>query len=284
MNFKNTLVVAVVSTATLASFHAIADQNVPQNPPTMQAIPSVPENAGVSQTPPAASTQPMQAVDSAVSMPQKPDANVTVPLPQTPNVTVSHEEAPSSTYTDLSVPSVVPTEISVSPLDRSIIDDLATAYGNNDIEAILSLYGDYEMTFISTTGKVVRSREEMRKHLVELFASAPKMSYKANVDNIREFAQGSGLVNGNVVMFADAQDTTPKTKMIFTMLAKHDGMKWKISHFQGTEVRNEQINHDMEAGKEHESSSIRMMIIALIGAVIGFFIAKLVPNKNKANV
>ncbi len=167
----------------------------------------------------------------------------------------------------------------ITPIDKNVIDDVLSFYSNQDIESIISAYGEYEMMMVDHEGVVLRNREDLRRYLVELFASKGKQSYKATTESIRDISTGTGLLSGAIDVFLTPNDVTPKSKLMFTMLAKHDGVKWKISHFQATEVKQ---NANVDAGQDDSSeSSIRMMVIALIGAVIGFFISKLIPKKSQ---
>jgi uncharacterized protein (TIGR02246 family) len=262
MNLKNTFFTAAACIAAITPAQVWAGDQAPQTQvelpsPSMLAVPTLAPNVTVA-----------------------PEASITAqaiqPIPTAPNVA----SMPVEDYTNVSTPTT-PVETVIQPLDKTIVDEMSAAYSNQDVEAILGLYGDYELTLVDDLGSVARSREELRKHLVETFASNPKKFYKASVDNIRELSPGTGLLFGSIGIFDDAQDTSPKSKIMFTMVAKHDGLKWKISHMQATEVKN---NVAMAQATEtnNEPSSMRMMIIALIGAVIGFFVAKLVPNRNKA--
>lgn len=161
----------------------------------------------------------------------------------------------------------------VSKADGSIIDKLVNSLNNKEVEDVVQMFANDEFVLIDNLGHVIKSDADLRKYITDKFASHSKTVYTAQVEDIKEVAPNLALITAQYNIFEDDKNSVPMAKMHVSTIVKYDGNAWKIISQQFT-------NFDGSVAIVKETDpTIKMILIGLIGALIGFFGSKFMVKR-----
>lgn len=162
---------------------------------------------------------------------------------------------------------------SIIPIDSSFMIDYFNHRNNKDVEAIISSSLD-DVNVVLTDGTKVVGKDDLRKMLVSEFASQDLGIAEVGDVNVRMLSADVAILDADVTI------TMHKVvqKRHCSIVAKYDGFSWKTSYVQPT-LFVAQSSCPMQDADTQSATSIKMLIIAIIGGVIGFFASRLMPSK-----
>ncbi len=161
--------------------------------------------------------------------------------------------------------------------DGTIIDKLVNHFNNKEVEDIVSTFSKDGFLAVKAKGSIVKDSDELRKELVNIFADPKRHTVTAQVDMVKELAPGVAVIGSYYNMFEEGQ-TTPKAKMYGLTVVKYEDNAWKIVAQEETDL---QASAESEPAK-HSGGGMKIAIVTLIGAAIGFFAGRAFPKKPNA--
>jgi hypothetical protein len=205
--------------------------------------------------------------------PMQPTQNTDIQSPATESTTITTTPAETVVAAPVAIVAEMP------KADGAIIEKLVTHYNNKEVESIISLFDKDGFIMVSGDGKIVKNAEDLRKELVEYFASPKHYTSTAQVDVTKDLAPGIALIGSYYNFFAEGETSSPAMKAYGVSIVKYEDGAWKIVSNELTQI------HTGEAVAKHEQPTSsggnpgKMALVALIGAAIGFLASRFLPTK-----
>ncbi len=214
--------------------------------------------------------------------PKMPEVNTTGAMQAEPSISPNQDgntQAPVSITTmpvdpDMSV--IVTPVLEVPKADSTIVDKLISHHNNKEVEDIISMFSKEGFVKVRNNGHVIKNAEDMRKELVDFFAGDKKHIFTSQVDMVKDLAPGVALITSHFTMSEEGNTTKPADKMYGITVIKYEDNAWKIVASESTDIAKEM---DAVEPAQHNGSSIKLTIVALIGIAIGFLGSRFLPKK-----
>ncbi|MDF3047455.1 MAG: hypothetical protein K0R73_573 [Candidatus Midichloriaceae bacterium] len=208
-----------------------------------------------------------------------PHVDVTPSLPSS-DVQAPVSEPTISTSPAETVGSAPVAIISETPkADGAIIEKLVAHYNNKEVEPIISLFDKDGFIMVSGDGKIVRNADDLRKELVEYFASSKHYNSTAQVDTVKDLAPGLAMIGSYYNFFNEGDTSNPAMKAYGVSVVKYDDGAWKIVSNELTVMHNGETLAIHDHPASNNGNLAKMALVALIGAAIGFLTSRFLFSK-----
>ncbi len=180
--------------------------------------------------------------------------------------------------TDASMAVPAPVVIDIPKADEKFVEKMVNHLNNKEVEDIISIFSKEGFVAVTEAGKIVKDQESLRRMLLDMFTGDKKHKFAATVENVNNFMPGAAVITYNITMTDEANAEAAPVKLIATSVVRYEDNNWKVVAVQKTEAEKAAPVEEHKSG----TSGVKMLLIALIGAAVGFFASRFMPKKDSA--
>lgn len=264
---KFLLSVATCAMLTSSAFAQVTTTNTTTSAPVENANP--------------APVSPLAPVANEITTPTAPvltdtpvAAPVTNSMPVVGNATIEPMLATPS------VPSVEAVS-QVPTIDQTFFNTLVDAFNSKNVDSIISTMSSNSVTFITSSGVIIRDKEAIKNHLIGLMTGENPITLELAVDSKLEPKPGVVFTTGSLTKTSGTSPDALEThKETISALVSYENYEWKIVALQSTKVEEPKPLEPVQEEKS-QSSGLRTLLALLIGAAAGFMGSRFLSKKKE---